>query len=77
MVNLFKRAMTYFYLSLNQCITFFEEEYCKNRCNNATLVANYFKTQIGAALFSKNEIDITLGISKSISHFFIELYLNR
>ena len=61
MVYLFKRNMTGFYLSLNQGITFFEKEYGKNRYINATLVADYFRTQIGETSFSKNEIDITCG----------------
>lgn len=61
MVYLFKRDMTGFYLSLNQGITFFEKEYGKNRYINATLVADYFRTQIGETSFSKNEIDITCG----------------
>ena len=59
MVYLFKRDLTGFYLSLNQGITFFEKEYGKNRYINATLVADYFRTQIGETSFSKNEIDIT------------------
>ena len=61
MVYLFKRDMTGFYLSLNQGITFFEKEYGKNRHINATLVADYFRTQIGETSFSKNEINITCG----------------
>ena len=69
MVYLFKRDMTGFYLSLNQGITFFEKEYGKNRYINATLVADYFRTQIGETSFSKNEIDITCGDkSKSLGY---------
>lgn len=66
MVYLFKRDMTGFYLSLNQGITFFEKEYVKNRYINATLVADYFKTQIGEITFSKNEIDITCEVKTYI-----------
>ena len=61
MVYLFKRDMTGFYLSLNQGITFFKEEYREKCYVNATLVADYFRTQIGETSFSKNEIDITCG----------------
>ena len=69
MVYLFKRDMTGFYLSLNQGITFFEKEYGKNRYINATLVADYFRTQIEETSFSKNEIDITCGDkSKSLGY---------
>ena len=69
MVYLFKRDMTGFYLSLNQGITFFEKEYGKNRYINATLVADYFRTQIGETSFSKNEIDIICGDkSKSLGY---------
>ena len=69
MVYLFKRDMTGFYLSLNQGITFFEKEYGKNRYINATLVADYFRTQIGETSFSKKEIDITCGDkSKSLGY---------
>lgn len=61
--------MTGFYLSLNQGITFFEKEYGKNRYINATLVADYFRTQIDETSFSKNEIDITCGDkSKSLGY---------
>ena len=69
MVYLFKRDMTGFYLSLNQGITFFKNEY-REKCNtNATLVADYFRTQIGETSFSKNEIDITCGDkSKSLGY---------
>lgn len=60
-VYLFKRDMTGFYLSLNQGITFFSQEYGQNKYNNAVLVANYFKSQIIDSTFSKKDINITCG----------------
>lgn len=58
MVFLFKKDMSGFYLSLNQGITFFDNQYKNKKYNKASLVANYFQQEITDTSFSTEQIDL-------------------
>jgi hypothetical protein len=55
---LFQRDMKGFYITLNQGITFFENNYKKDKYEYAEKVANYFKKEIEEAYFSKSAIQL-------------------
>ena len=62
MVYLFKEDMSGFYLTLNQGITYFSNEFGNRNSNNkAALISNYFKRQLPINTFSTNEITIGAG----------------
>jgi hypothetical protein len=55
---LFQRNMNGFYITLNQGITFFENNYKKDKYDYAEKVANYFKNELEESLFSKAPIQL-------------------
>ncbi len=55
---LFQRNMKGFYITLNQGITFFENNYKKDKYDYAEKVANYFKNEIDEPNFSKAPIQL-------------------
>ncbi len=57
-VYLFRKDMSGFYLSLNQGITYFTEEFKRKKYDYARKVATYFKNEIGDDYFSKDDIDL-------------------
>jgi hypothetical protein len=55
---LFRRDMKGFYITLNQGITFFEDNYKKDKYDYAEKVSNYFKDEIEEPYFSKTSIQL-------------------